>query len=409
MKLPFYIARRYFFSKKSANVINLISVIALLGISFGTAALIIVLSVFNGFEQMARSMLNAFNPDIKIVAARGKYFDKQSVGSSLNNVQGIEAYSFVMQDNALMEYEGRQYIGYVKGVDKNFLKVTGIDTMMIYGDFQLYYKGRPMAVVGAGIANSLGVQLNFLGSIKLWLPRPDAKISFDITQMFVRTHIFPSGIFSVHQDFDSKYIFVPLDFLQYTLGLDTNMVSAAEIKLTNAEAAPEIERQLSRRLGKDFRVMDRYEQEALFYKIVRSERLAVILILTFIVIIASFNVIATISMLIIDKRKDIEILNFLGADKTMLKKIFINQGLIINGFGVLIGLIFGIGLVMVQKYFGILEFPSVTSLSYLYYPVELHLTDIAITLAIVLFIGYLASVLPVRFFIEKYFNNGQQG
>ncbi len=409
MKLPFYIARRYFFSKKSANVINLISVIALLGISFGTAALIIVLSVFNGFEQMARSMLNAFNPDIKIVAARGKYFDKQQVVSSLDNMQGIEAYSFVMQDNALMEYEDRQYIGYVKGVDENFLKVTGIDTMMIYGDFQLYYKGRPMAVVGAGIANSLGVQLNFLGAIKLWLPRPEAKISFDITQMFVRTHIFPSGIFSVHQDFDSKYIFVPLDFLQYTLGLDTNIVSAAEIKLTNADAAPEVERQLGRKLGKDFRVMDRYEQEALFYKIVHSERLAVILILTFIVIIASFNVIATISMLIIDKRKDIEILNFLGADKTMLKKIFINQGLIINGFGVLIGLIFGIGLVMVQKYFGILEFPSVTSLSYLYYPVELRLTDIAITLAIVLFIGYFASVLPVRFFIEKYFSNGQQG
>jgi lipoprotein-releasing system permease protein len=314
MKFPLYIARRYFFSRKSTNVINLISFIALIGIAFGSAALIIVLSIFNGFEDLARSMLNAFNPDLKIVSTEGKYFDRRVVESALDSVEEIDAWSFVMTDNALIEYEGKQYIGYVKGVDENFVKVTGLDTMIMYGDFMLYYKSRPMAVVGSGIAYNLGVQLNFIGSLKLWLPCPKSQISFDVSQMFVRTHIFPSGIFSVQKEFDDKYIFVPLSFLQSTLNLDRYTVTACEIKLASDADVSAIEQKIQGKIGDGFNVKNRFEQQQMFYKIVRSERLAIIMILTFIIIIASFNVIATISMLIIDKRKDIEVLNFLGAD-----------------------------------------------------------------------------------------------
>ena len=407
MKFPLYIARRYFFSRKSANVINLISVIALLGIAFGSAALIIVLSIFNGFEDMARSMLNVFNPDLKIISIQGKYFDKRVVSSVLDSVEGVKAWSFVLTDNALIEYDDKQYIGYVKGVDNNFVNVSGLDTMMMYGRFELYYKDSPMAVVGAGIATNLGVQLNFLGSLKLWLPRPKARISFDVSQMFVRTHIFPSGIFAVHKDFDNKYIFVPLAFLDDALELDTNTVTGCEVKLRKGADVHRVEETVEQKLGKGFKVKNRFEQQQMFYKIVHSERLAVIMILTFIIIIASFNVIATVSMLIIDKREDIETLNFLGADSKTLKKIFINQGFIINTLGIFIGLIFGIALVLAQKYLGLLKFPSTTDLMYLPYPVVLRFSDVLLTVAIVSVIGYFSSWLPVRYFIEKYFGDGK--
>ena len=407
MRLSLYIARRYFFSRKSANVINLISAIALIGIAFGTAALIVVLSIFNGFEDMARSMLNAFNPDLKIVSTQGKYFDRRDVERVLDSVEGIQSWSFVMTDNALIEYEDKQYIGYVKGVDDNFVKVTGLDTMVTYGEFKLYYKSRPMAVVGSGIAYNLGVQLNFIGSLKLWLPRPKAKISFDVTQMFVRTHIFPSGIFAVHKDFDSKYIFVPLEFLQKTLNMDRYTVTGCEIKVGTGSDVHTVEKALKERLGSGFIVKNRFEQQQMFYKIVRSERLAIIMILTFIIIIASFNVIATISMLIIDKREDIEILNFLGADSKTLEKIFLNQGFIINSLGIFIGLLSGIALVLAQQYFGLLKFPSTTSLMYLPYPVMLKATDVLLTIVIVSVIGYFSSLIPVKYFIGKYFDNGK--
>ncbi len=404
MNLPFYIARRYFFSKKSTNVINLISVIALIGIAFGTAALIIVLSVFNGFVDMSKSMLNAFNPDLKIIAARGKTFSADSVAPVLQKFSNdLVAYSRTLEENALIEYEDKQYIGIVKGVDSNFTKVTGIDTNMIYGKFELFYKGkRPMAVVGSGIAYSLGVQLNFLGSLKLWVPRPDAKISFNISQIFNRGFIFPSGIFAVHQEFDDKYIFVPLRYLQNLLDLDAERISAIEIKVKPKANIQKVENDLQKALGNKFLVKNRFEQEQLFYKIIHSERLAVIIILSFIIIIASFNIIGTLSMLIIEKKDDIQTLIYLGISKKLLKKIFITEGNLITVLGIIVGLVIGISLIMLQYYFGIIKFPSNTSLMFVPYPVILKFTDVLLTIAVVLFIGISAARLPVNFFIKKY-------
>ncbi len=404
MNLPFYIARRYFFAKKSTNVINLISFIALIGLAFGTAALIIVLSVFNGFVDMSKSMLNAFNPDLKIIAAHGKTFSDNSVTPVLKKFSSdFTAYSLTLEENALIEYEDKQYIGIVKGVDDNFTKVTGIDTNMIYGQFQLHYKGnRPMAVVGSGIAYSLGVQLNFLGSLKLWVPRPNAKISFNISQIFNRGFIFPSGIFAVHQEFDDKYIFVPLHYLQNLLDVDTDRISAIEIKVRPTADIHRLEKELQKALGNKFLVKNRFEQEQLFYKIIRSERLAVIIILSFIIIIASFNIIGTLSMLIIEKKDDIQTLIYLGISKKMLQKIFITEGNLITILGIITGLIIGISLILVQYYFGIIKFPSNTSLMFVPYPVILKFTDVLLTIFVVLFIGIAAARLPVKFFVKKY-------
>jgi len=405
MRFAFYIAKRYFFSRKSTNVINLISFITLIGIAFGAGALIVVLSIFNGFERMAFSMLNAFNPDLKIISTKGKYFNRNIIEQVLDSAEGIEAWSFVLVENTLIEYENKQYIAYAKGVDDNFVKVVGIDTMIINGEFALYYKSRPMAIVGSMIARNINMQLNFLGSLKLWLPKPRSRISMNIVDMFVRTHIFPAGVFAIHQDFDTKFIFVPLDFLQNSLELDKNLVSACEIKLSNDADIQYVKTYIKNSLGESFVVRDRLEQERMFYKIVKSERLAIIMILTFIIVIASFNVIATISMLIIDKKQDIKILNFLGADPKTLKKIFLNQGFIINSLGIVLGIVIGLAIVLFQKYFGIIKFPSTSTLTYLSYPVVIKYSDIAITIVIVSFVGYFSSLIPVNYFINKYFGN----
>ncbi len=407
MNLPFYIAKRYFFAKKNTNVINLISLIAMIGVAFGTAALIIVLSVFNGFVDMSKSMLNAFNPDLKIIASKGQFFSADTVTKILNKYPDkILAYSRTIEQNALIEYDDKQYIGIVKGVDRNFTTVTGIDTMILYGKFELHYKDkRPMAVVGSGIAYSLGVQLNFLGSLKLWIPRPNAHISFDITQVFNRGFIFPSGIFAIHQQFDDKYIFVPIEYLQNLLEVDSNTVSSIEIKLKPGVNVNQFEKTLNKEINPKYIAKNRFEQEELFYKIIKSEHLSVIIILSFIIIIASFNVISTLSMLIIDKKTDIETLRYLGANKTLLQKIFVTEGLIISFIGIILGLSLGIALILLQSHYGIITFPSNTSLMDIPYPVILKFSDVLLTIAIVGIIGLASANLPVRYFINKYFNS----
>ncbi len=405
MNFPFYIARRYFFSRKSTNVINLISFIAVIGVAFGTAALIVVLSVFNGFVWMSKTMLNSFNPDLKIVSAHGKYFSIDSVKRILDKYPGqIQAYSFTLEENALFEYEGRQTIGIVKGVDQNFIKVTDLSSKFYSGEYQLYYKGkRPMAMVGIGISDALGVELNFLGILKIWLPRPDSKISLDITQMFNRCSIFVSGVFSINQDIDNKYVIVPLSFLQENLNLAPNIATAAEIKLTETANVQKTEKVLAEALGNNFIVRNQFEQEEMYYKIVKSEKLAVIVILAFIIIIASFNIIGTLSMLIIEKKDDIETLRYLGANKTTISQIFTIEGSLIAGIGLLTGIILGISLVLIQHKFGIIKFPT-NDVWATPYVVILKFQDILITTIIVSIIGFFAARLPVRYFVNKYFS-----
>ena len=404
MNLPLYIAKRYFLAKKKTNVINLISAVALMGITFGTAALIVVLSVFNGFEDLAKSMLNAFNPDIKILPAKGKFFSADSVTDILKNDKDVAYYSRVLEENALIEYDEKQYIGIVKGVDSSFRYVTGIDTMMIYGEYKLTDAKRGYAVVGSEIAYTLGVQLNFLGSLKIWIPRRESKFSYDLTNAFNRDFIFPSGIFSVQKDFDEKYVFVPIEFLKNLMEIQGDTVSALEIKLVNPDRQVAVERKLQEQLGDKYVVKNRFEQEELFYKIVKSEKLAIILILSFMLVIASFNVIGTLSMLIIDKKDDIETLRYLGADSDLISKIFLYEGMFISLLGTILGLILGIGLVWLQQKYSLLTFPSTQTMWVMSYPVKLKTTDIVLVTAIVLFIGFVAAKLPVKYFNKRYLN-----
>ncbi len=405
MKLSLYIAKRYLFAKKSRNAINIISAVSVAGVAVGTMALIIVLSVFNGLETMVRSIFNTFDPDLRITVREGKTFIPDS--SSLNllsSVGGVSCYALSLEENALLKYGDREYIATIKGVDENYDLVSGIDSSLWDGEFILTAdNGRPYAIPGIGIANYLGLRINFMTPLNIYVPRRTGSASLDPENAFVRRYIYPSGIFQVEQEYDSKYVFVPLAFARELLDYQDE-VSSVEVRF-KGEADPEkTEKDVGRIFGDRFLVQNRYEQQEIFYKVMRSERLAIFLILSLILIIASFNIIGSLTMLIIEKERDIEILKSLGADNDLIRKIFIFEGWFISILGAVVGLFLGFVVCWLQQTYGIVKLQS-ESLIMDAYPVVLKIKDFVIVPATVLMIGYWAAWYPVRFLTRKYLSN----
>lgn len=402
MKLSLYIAKRYLFAKKSRNAINTISAISVAGVAVVTMALITVLSVFNGLEGMVSKIFNTFDPDLKITIAKGKVFTpNEGKIEMLSKIYGISGYSLTLEENALVRYGDRQYIATVKGVDDNYKNITDIDSVLWEGKFVLKAEnGRPYSVIGLGVATYLGIRINFITPLSIWVPRRNADDDLNPENAFIRKSIFPSGIFEVEQEFDSKYIFIPLDFARELLEYN-NEVSSIEVKLAgNSEVAP-VQKNVEKIFGKDYVVKNRLEQQDIFYKVMRSERLAIFFILSLIVIIASFNVIGSLTMLIIEKERDIEILKSLGADNNLIRKIFIFEGWMISILGALAGTILGFVICWIQQRFGLIKLNSETLLINAY-PVILKTRDFILVPATVLLIGYWAAWYPVRFLSKKY-------
>jgi lipoprotein-releasing system permease protein len=402
VRLSFYIAKRYLFARKSRNAINIISGISVAGVSVGTMALIIILSVFNGLEGMVRTIFNTFDPEIKITAAEGKVFSPDSTKlAKLGNLDGIAVYSLTLEENALVRYEEKQYIASVKGVEDNYREVTGLDSAMIDGEFRLRsIGGRPEAVVGAGVANYLGLNINFIAPIQIWVPRRTGSANLDPENAFIKKFISPSGVFQIEQDFDSKYVLIPLDFARDLLEYQ-NEVSSIEIKTVSSADQMKIKKSVTEIFGPGFIVQDRLQQQQVFYKVMRSERLAVFIILTLILLIASFNIIGSLTMLIIEKERDIEILKSLGADNTLIRRIFIFEGWLISIIGALSGLILGFIICWLQMRFGFIKLNGET-LIMKSYPVVLKLKDFIVVPSTVLLIGYWAAWYPVRYLTKKY-------
>ncbi len=402
MKLSLYIAKRYLFAKKSRNAINVISSVSVAGVMTGTMALIIVLSVFNGLETLVRSIFNTFDPDLKITASMGKTFIPDTTSLSLlSDVNGVACYSLCLEENALLKYGDRQYIATVKGVDDNYSTVTGIDSSMWDGQFVLRSEtGRQFAVPGIGIANYLGININFITPLNIYVPRKSADASLNPEDAFVRKFIFASGIYQVEQEYDSKFVFIPIDFARELLE-DKADVSSIEIKFDDSADEKAVQKAVTAIFGKDFIVQNRYEQQEIFYKVMRSERLAIFFILTLILIIASFNIIGSLTMLIIEKERDIEILKSLGADNNLIRKIFIFEGWLISIIGAVGGIILGFLICWVQQTYGLVRLRS-DSLIMDAYPVVMKAKDFIIVPATVLLIGYWAAWYPVRFLTKKY-------
>jgi lipoprotein-releasing system permease protein len=402
VKLSLYIAKRYLFAKKSRNAINIISSVSVAGVTIGTMALIIVLSVFNGLETLVRSIFNTFDPDLKITPAEGKTFIPDSAKLTLlSKVDGVACYSLCVEENALLKYGEKQYIAAIKGVDDNYVRVTGIDSSMWDGEFSLRSdQGRPYAVPGIGVANFLGLRVNFVTPLMIYVPKRSGTTELNAEDAFVRKYIFPSGIYQVEQEFDSRYVFLPIDFARELLEYNKE-ASSVEIKFENGTHEATVQKNVAKIFGKGFIVQNKYEQQEIFYKVMRSERLAIFFILTLILIIASFSIIGSLTMLIIEKERDIEILKSLGADNILIRKIFIFEGWLISIIGAFAGIVLGFAVCWVQQRYGIVRLHS-ESLIMSAYPVVLKVKDFIIVPATVLLIGYWAAWYPVRFLTKKY-------
>jgi lipoprotein-releasing system permease protein len=402
VNLSFYIARRYLFAKKSRNAINIISGISVVGVAVGTKALIAILSVFNGFDDLIKSLYNSFDPDIKITASQGKTFIPAGPQFDALRVHpGVLVFSEVLEENALLRYGDRQYIATVKGVDDNYSKVTGIDTMIVDGRYMLRDKNEVAAVVGQGIAYYLGIGLNFLNPVNIYVIRKSARVSMNPEQAIRRKFIFPSGIFSIEQEHNSKYILVPIEFARDLLEY-TEEVSALEVKLDPACDRVQVQADLQSMLGDDYVIENRYEQNELFYRIMKSEKWAIFFILTFILIVASFNIIGSLTMLILDKKEDIITLKNLGASQKLMKRIFLLEGWLISILGALIGLVAGSAIAWLQAEFGIIKLHGSGSFIIDAYPVVFIAGDVLKVFLTVLLIGFLAALIPTRYISTRY-------
>jgi len=403
VKLSLYIARRYLFAKKSRNAINIISSISVAGVSIGTMALIIVLSVFNGLEEMVKSIFGTFDPDIQVTVTQGKVFiPGQGQLEELQAIPGVLDYSLVLEENALLKYGAKQYIATVKGVEDSYSRITGLDSVMWDGEFILRGEtGREFAVVGQGVANNLGIGLNFLTPLNIYVPRrTGSAASLNATNAFIRKYIFPSGIFNIEQEFDSRYIFIPISMMRELLEYSEE-VSAIELKLDPAVEVSIIQQDVAELFGDQFTVKNKFQQHELFYRVMKSERLAIFFILSFILLIASFNIIGSLTMLIIEKEKDIGILKSLGADRRLIRRIFVFEGWMISILGALTGLIAGVIICWLQQEFGLVKLQGET-LVIDSYPVVMKAADIILVLGTVLVIGYWAAWYPVRYLSRKY-------
>ncbi len=405
MNFPLYIARRYLFSKKRRNVINIISGISVIGVGIGTMALIVVLSIFNGFDGLLKNLFYSFDPDLKVISTEGKSFQPDSaVLASVENHPDVAVFAKVIEENALLRYDDQQFIATLKGVDSSYVYVSGVDTMMTAGEFKLYDRGVPLAVAGQGVAYKLSLGINRHTPIKCFVPKRDARFTgsfMDASSAINQKNLYTAGYFSIQQDFDNQYVFVPIAFARDVFEYHDEL-SALEIKLKTDAKVESVKTELQNLLGPDFKVQNRYEQHAFFYKIMASEKWAVFLILSFILLIASFNVIGSLTMLIIDKKEDIYTLRSLGADNRAISRIFLFEGWLITAVGAVVGLVMGALLCWVQIRFGLISLGGSGSFIIDAYPVETRGIDFVIVFFTVMLIGFLASWYPVRHITGKY-------
>lgn len=403
MKVPFYIARRYLFAKKTHNIINIISGISVAGITIGAAALIIVLSVFNGFENLVVSMFNSFNPDLQVSVVTGKNFREGQIPfDKVYAISGISHVTKVIEENALITYREKQYIATIKGVSPDFYQTSRIDSMIIEGDARLESGDKNFAIIGQGISYYLGLGLNdFENPLSVYVPRRFKGYRLDPMQAFNNLYIQPSGIFSIQQEYDQKYIIVPLRFARNLLE-DSTGLSALEIKVSEGADLSQVQQQLQILLGTGFAVKDRYQQEEVMYKIMKSEKLAVFIILGFILLIAVFNVIGSLSMLILDKKKDMAVLQSLGASNRLIRQIFFTEGMMITLLGALAGLLLGGVVCWLQLRFGLLTINSGSTFVVEAYPVKIMVMDFVYVLGVITLIGFLAAWYPVKYISKKH-------
>ena len=398
MRLASFIAGRYLFAKKSHNVINIISAISAIGMAIGTAALIIILSVYNGFDSLIRSMLSNVEPDLLITPSTGKVFvpegetfDWLYFHPDVKNMCGV------LQEQVFINYDGQQGLAKAKGVDWIYEDETPLKDHIREGEFRLHRGDVPMAAVGSGLAYSMGISPRFVSAIEIYYPSRTRKLSMANPLTSIEAvKVWPSSIFSINNDVDAELMILPIDKMRELLEYKDE-VSEVEIRLAEGTSAKELrklQKEISERLGPEFKVKDRFQQNESLYKMMKYEKAAIYMILIFVIIIIAFNIFGSLSMLIIEKRPDIGTLRSMGAQESLIKRIFILEGWFISLAGLAAGLLVGTGFALLQQHFGFIKMPGHFVVQA--YPVILSWSDIFLTAVGVAAIGYLIALLPVH-------------
>ncbi len=404
MRLPLFIANRYLLAKKSHNLINIITWISILGISVGSFALIVVLSAFNGLEKVISSMNSRLTPDLQISPVKGKTIDLAAFPlGQLKDIQGVEYVTPTITEDALFRANDKQHIGQVKGVGLEYQQIDRINEI-VYGDEGLVLSDddeHDFAVPGTGVAWYLGINANNpYAMVRVYVPKRGNASQMSLENSFNSDVLNVRSVFSTEQEQDEKMMLVPFAWLSELLEYEDK---ASNIEIFSALDADvnKIKKSVTAIIGGDFTVKNQQEQQETLYKIMRSEKWAVYVILTFILILATFNVVGSLSMLMIDKRKDTEILKSMGADKRLIQKIFMNEGLLISVAGGIIGLLLGIILVLLQQQFGFVKFGTGGNYVVDAYPVLLKLKDVLLIFATILVVGCTSAFLTVRHAMRK--------
>ena len=403
MKLAPFIATRYLFARKSHNVINIISAISALGMAIGTAALIIILSVYNGFDSLIRSMMSNVEPDLMITPSTGKVFVPEGeVYDWIYEQESVRNMCCVLQEQVFISYDGKQGIAKAKGVDWIYEEESPLKDHLTEGEFNLHKGDIPMASVGAGLAYEMGISPRFLSGIEIYFPTRTGRISLAnpaSSLQFIK--VWPSSIFSVSSDIDADLMVLPIESMKELLEYEDE-VSAVEIRFNDSSDKKEIRRvqkEISERLGPGFNVRDRFQQNEALYKMMKYEKAAIYMILIFIIIIIAFNIFGSLSMLIIEKKEDIGTLRSLGAPESLIKRIFILEGWMISLVGLACGLAVGTAFSLLQQHLGFIKMPGHFVVQA--YPVILSWSDILLTAGGVALIGYLIALLPVASYYRK--------
>lgn len=396
-RLASLFARRYFASRNSLSVINIIAKVSVFAVGVPVAAMVILLSVFNGFDGLVRSMYNVFDPDLMVVPAEGKTFETAAVEGRMASAEGVVAYSFVLEESVLFEYRGRQAAGRLRGVDDRYGLVVPVQGTISYGEYELRYGDMEQAVVGQGIAYVLGVRTALYDPLHIYAARRGDYSPLLPIDGYSRGSLFPEGIFRLDAETDGTYVFCTLEFAQQLLDYE-GRASAVAVR---TEGRPEaVRKELSEALGDEFRVLTRYEQKASMYRILKVEKLGIFIISLFVLVIASFSIVGSLVMLILDKKEDIRILFTMGADVRFVRRIFVSEGMLIGAMGTAGGLCVGLAFAWAQQQFGFIKMGAASFLVDAY-PVAVQGTDLVAIAVTALTVTWLINRLTVGRMIPR--------
>ena len=406
MSISLFVAKRYFFSPFKASFITLISRISMIGVGVEVMALVLILSVFNGLEDFQKNLFKTFDPDLTVISASDTRFSLTSTQfNQLAKISGVSSVQPILEDQALIRYNGKQLVVTLKGIDSSFISSRRLRDQVVDGDYLVEYEGNPFGMVGAGVFMSMGMNFDdVFHPVEVWYPNQKALAKFQVNEEAANLKtFFPSGVLQVEQIFDNQMILVPLPWMRELTLADSNSVSRVDVMLKEGANEIDVQQAIQSILGSTYQVQTRNQQHAILLRAIKIEKLFVFILMAFIMGIASFTLFYALSLLVIEKRKDLRTLLAMGITQQQLLRIFLSVGLFISFSGALVGMALGFALGWIQQTFGIipLGIPNALIDSY---PIQMEWFDFLMTAAVVIVITFLASIIPARKAVQMTFN-----